>query len=43
MDGYVVTPGGYLKKYTYKNRRDVNGGITVIPADIPWDPSSPDH
>ncbi len=38
MDSYVVTPGGYLKKYTYSN-----GKISIIPGDIPWDPNSPDH
>ena len=39
MDCYMVTPGGYLKKYTYKNRNDANNGVTVIPGDIPWDPT----
>ena len=43
MDSYVVTPGGYLKKYTYANRKDSNGGVTVISNNIPWDPNSPDH
>jgi len=43
MDSYVVTPGGYLKKYTYANRNDKNGGVSVISDDIPWDPNSPDH
>ena len=43
MDSYVVTPGGYLKKYTYANRKDSNGGVTIIADDIPWDPNSPDH
>jgi len=44
MDSYLVTPGGFLKKYTYKNRNNSNKGISVIPAnDIPWDPNSPIH
>ena len=43
MDSYVVTPGGYLKKYTYANRKDANGGVSIIPSNIPWDPNSPDH
>ena len=34
MDSYVVTPGGYLKKYTYANRKDSNGGVTIIADDI---------
>ena len=41
MNSYMVTPGGYLKKYTYKNRKDANGGVTVIPGNIPWDPNCP--
>ena len=36
MNSYVVTPGGYLKKYTYRTR-----AITVLADDIPWDPNSP--
>ena len=43
MKCYVATPGGYLKKYTFKNRSDANGGITIISSSIPWDPNSPDH
>ena len=43
MDSYVATPGGHLKKYTYSNRNDENGGVSVISSDIPWDPYSPDH
>lgn len=43
MDSYVVTPGGYLKKYTYANRNDANGGISEISNAIPWDPNSLDH
>ncbi len=43
MDSYVVTPGGNLKKYTYANRKDANGGVSIISSDIPWDPNSPDH
>ena len=43
MDSYVVTPGGYLKKYTYANRKNVNGGVSVISDDIPWDPNSLYH
>ena len=43
MDSYLVTPGGYLKKYTYKNRNDETGGVTTISGDIPWDSNSPIH
>ena len=43
MDSYLVTPGGYVKKYTYENRNDENGGVTIISSEIPWDPNSPDH
>ena len=39
MNCYMVTPGGYLKKYTYKNRNNANNGVTVISGDIPWDPT----
>ena len=41
MNSYVVTPGGYLKKYVYKNRNKPGKGVTVIPGDIPWDINSP--
>ena len=41
MNMYVVTPSGYLKKYTYADRNSANGGITIISTDIPWDPNSP--
>ena len=40
-NSYLVTPGGYLKKYTYANRNDENGGVTIIATDIPWDPNCP--
>lgn len=43
MDIYVATPGGYLKKYTYANRNDENGGVSIISDDIPWDINSPYH
>lgn len=43
MDSYVATPGGYLKKYTYANRGDKNGGVSIISGDIPWDLNSPHH
>jgi RHS repeat-associated protein len=41
MNSYVVTPGGYLKKYTYNNKKDANGGVTILASDIPWDPNYP--
>ena len=43
MDSYVVTPGGFLKKYTYADRKNKNGGISIISNEIPWDVNSPDH
>jgi hypothetical protein len=43
MNGYLATPGGYFKKYTYKNRNDANGGVTIISDAIPWDQNSPNH
>ena len=43
MDSYVVTPGGFLKKYTYANRNNENGGVSVISNEVPWDPNSPHH
>ncbi len=41
MDSYMVTPSGYLKKYTYANRNDGNKGVSIISSDIPWDSNSP--
>ena len=41
MNSYVVTPGGTLKKYTFANRNDATGGITVLCTDIYRDPNCP--
>ena len=43
MNSYVVTPGGFLKKYTFANRKNRDKGISIISGDIPWDPNSPEH
>ena len=41
MNIYVATPGERLKKYTYSDRNNSNGGVTTISTAIPWDPNCP--
>ena len=40
-NSYLVTPGGYVKKYTYNDRHNDQQGVTVIATNAPRDPNSP--
>ena len=41
MDIYVATPIGNLLKYTYSERNNSNGGVSIVSSEIPWDPNHP--
>ena len=38
---YVATPIGNLLKYTYSERYNSTGGVSVLSSSIPWDPNHP--